>query len=60
VSRPLGYRDTHISVLDHCGETLQHVRLDREVWLGSGRGRTVRIGGIEQALPYFGRGDERE
>ena len=27
VSRSLGYRDTHTSVLDHSGETLQHLRL---------------------------------
>ena len=29
VSRALGYRDTHRSVLEHSGETLQHVRLER-------------------------------
>jgi RimJ/RimL family protein N-acetyltransferase len=34
VSRALGYRDTHRSVLEHSGETLQHVRLGRVTWEG--------------------------
>lgn len=58
VSRSLGYRETHTSVLEHSGETLQHVRLERDAWLASGRGASVRIGGVEPALPYFGLGDE--
>ncbi|MDV3223536.1 GNAT family N-acetyltransferase [Intrasporangium sp.] len=58
VSRSLGYRDTHTSVLEHSGETLQHVRLERDAWVASGRGASVRIGGVGPALPYFGLGDE--
>ncbi len=59
VSRSLGYRDTHTSILEHSGETLQHLRLERSDWLGSDRGRTVEVSGAEAALPFFGLGDER-
>ena len=59
VSRSLGYRDTHRSVLEHSGETLQHLRLERSAWVQSGRGRAVSVSGLEGALPLFGLGDER-
>lgn len=54
VSRALGYRDTHRSVLEHSGETLQHVRLDRAAWEAAGRSPDVVIEGAGPALPYFG------
>lgn len=54
VSRALGYRDTHRSVLEHSGETLQHVRLERATWEGSGQAHGVVIAGVSQALPLFG------
>ena len=59
VSRSLGYRDTHTSVLEHSGETLQHLRLERSAWVGSARGRAVEVSGADAALPFFGLGDER-
>ena len=54
VSRALGYRDTHRSVLEHSGETLQHVRLERATWERSGQAREVVIAGVSPALPLFG------
>jgi RimJ/RimL family protein N-acetyltransferase len=54
VSRSLGYRDTHCSVLEHSGETLQHVRLERATWEASGRSGHVLIEGVDPALPLFG------
>ena len=54
VSRSLGYRDTHRSVLEHSGQTLQHVRLDRATWDASGRSRHVVVEGVDPALPLFG------
>lgn len=54
VSRALGYRETHRSVLEHSGETLQHVRLGREAWAASGGARGVVIDGVAPALPLFG------
>ncbi len=54
VSRALGYRDTHRSVLEHSGETLQHVRLGRATWEASGQAREVVIAGVSPALPLFG------
>lgn len=54
VSRALGYRETHRSVLEHSGETLQHVRLAREAWAASGGARGVVIDGVAPALPLFG------
>jgi len=54
VSYRLGYRDTHTSVLEHSGERLQHVRLERAVWRRAGHGRDVGIVGVEAALPLFG------
>ena len=59
VSRSLGYRDTHTSVLEHSGETLQHLRLERSDWVASGQGRAIEVMGAEAALPFFGLGDER-
>lgn len=58
VSRRLDYVDTHTSVLDHNGRRLQHLRLEREAWHASGRGRAVTVAGAEPALPWFGLGDE--
>ena len=54
VSRSLGYRDTHRSVLEHSGETLQHVRLERDTWEASGRSAHVVVEGVDPALPLFG------
>ena len=54
VSRALGYRDTHRSVLEHSGETLQHVRLERAAWERSGQAPEVVITGVSPALPLFG------
>lgn len=54
VSRALGYRDTHRSVLEHSGETLQHVRLDRATWVASAQAHGVVIDGVAPALPLFG------
>ncbi len=54
VSRALGYRDTHRSVLEHSGETLQHVRLERAAWERSGQAHDVVIAGVSPALPLFG------
>jgi RimJ/RimL family protein N-acetyltransferase len=54
VSRALGYRDTHRSVLEHSGETLQHVRLDRARWVASGQAHGVVVDGVTPALPLFG------
>jgi len=54
VSRALGYRDTHRSVLEHSGETLQHVRLERAAWERSGQAHKVVITGVSPALPLFG------
>ena len=54
VSRALGYRDTRRSVLEHSGETLQHVRLERAAWEAMGRAREVGIDGVRPALPLFG------
>lgn len=60
VSRGLGYRDTHTSVLPHSGETLRHVRLERDDWAASGLGDTVVVEGVAPALPYFELGYERD
>jgi len=54
VSRALGYRETHRSVLEHSGETLQHVRLERAAWERSGQAHEVVIAGASPALPLFG------
>ena len=55
VSRALGYRDTHRSVLEHSQETLQHVRLDRAAWVGSGQAHGVAVEGVDRAtLALFG------
>lgn len=60
VSRSLGYLDTHRSVLEHSGETLQHVRLARTAWSASGPGRSdgphggIVVDGVTAALPLFG------
>lgn len=56
VSRALGYRDTHRSVLEHSGETLQHVRLERASWEAAGHAHGVVVEGIDPALPLFGLG----
>lgn len=53
VSRRLGYLDTHTSVLEHNGRMLQHLRLDRDAWYTSGRGRGVLVEGVAAALPLF-------
>jgi RimJ/RimL family protein N-acetyltransferase len=59
VSRALCYCDTHTSVLEHSGEQLQHVRLERQAWEASGRATDVHIDGTDPALPLFGIEAER-
>lgn len=54
VSRALGYRDTHRTVLEHSGETLQHVRLEAPAWSASGLAHDVVVDGVPPALPLFG------
>jgi RimJ/RimL family protein N-acetyltransferase len=55
VSRALGYRESHLSVLDHSGETLRHVRLERDAWHASGRADAVVLDGVDSAvLALFG------
>ena len=54
VSRRLGYVDTHTSVLEHSGEQLQHVRLERGAWELSGLSSGIHIDGADAALPLFG------
>jgi RimJ/RimL family protein N-acetyltransferase len=54
VSRALGYHDSHRSVLEHSGRTLQHVRLDRATWEASDWSRRVLTDGVGPALPLFG------
>jgi RimJ/RimL family protein N-acetyltransferase len=54
VSRSLGYGETHRSVLEHSGETLQHVRLERATWDASDWSSRVGIDGVDRALPLFG------
>ncbi|MEW1954114.1 GNAT family protein [Terrabacter sp. NPDC080008] len=54
VSRALGYRESHRSVLEHSGEPLQHVRLERAAWVHSGRAQGTTVTGVEPALPFFG------
>jgi len=60
VSRALGYLPTHTSVLEHSGETLQHLRLQRADWAVSGFAHGVVVAGVAPALPFFGRGDLRD
>lgn len=57
VSRALGYRDTHRSVLEHSGETLQHLRLEAATWSASGLPHDVVVHGVAPALPLFGLGE---
>lgn len=59
VSRSLGYRDTHTSLLAHSGETLQHVRLDRADWLAGAAAHTTAVESVDAALPFFGLGEGR-
>lgn len=59
VSRRLGYANSHTSVLEHNGRQLQHLRLERDAWRESRRGRAVTVRGVEPALPWFGLDDER-
>lgn len=56
VSRALGYVDTHQSGLAHSNETLQHLRLESDAWVASGRGAEVRVEGVAATLPFFGLG----
>ncbi|GAA2149942.1 RimJ/RimL family protein N-acetyltransferase [Humibacillus xanthopallidus] len=55
VSRSLGYRETHVSVLEHSGQTLRHVRLDRDAWQASGLADEIVVEGVDPAtLALFG------
>lgn len=59
VSRSLGYRTTHTSVLPHSGEVLQHVRLERDEWGVGGAAGTTTVESVDAALPCFGLGERR-
>ena len=55
VSRSLGYRETHVSVLEHSGKTLRHVRLERDDWQASDVADSVVVEGADRAtLALFG------
>ena len=55
VSRSLGYRDTHRSVLEHSGQSLRHVRLESADWHTSGIADGIAVHGIDRpALALFG------
>ncbi|MEO7447901.1 MAG: GNAT family N-acetyltransferase [Humibacillus sp.] len=55
VSRALGYENTHRSVLEHSGEVLQHLRLERVAWEASRAGDPVTVHGVDLAvLALFG------
>ncbi|WP_347354887.1 GNAT family protein [Intrasporangium sp.] len=59
VSRALGYRETHTSVLEPGSRVLQHLRLDRPDWPAGGPARPVDVSGVAGALALFALGDER-
>ena len=59
VSRSLGYRTTHTSVLPHSGEVLQHVRLERDEWRAGSTAGTTTVESVDAALPFFGLGEWR-
>ena len=59
VSRSLGYRTTHTSVLPHSGEVLQHVRLERDEWRAGSAAGTTTVESVDAALPFFGLGERR-
>lgn len=54
VSRALGYRETHTTVLEHSGVVLQHLRLERSEWARSKHAGAITVAGIRPALPFFG------
>ena len=59
VSRSLGYRETHVSILEHSGQTLRHVRLGRDAWHASGIADGVVVEGVDRAtLALFGVEDD--
>jgi hypothetical protein len=59
VSRALGYRDTHTSVLEHSGQSLRHVRLESADWQASGRGDGIAVDGVDRStLTLFGLGGD--
>lgn len=60
VSRALGYRETHTSVLEHNGRSLQHLRMEAAEWERAGHGATVTVQGVAPALPFFGLGATRD
>lgn len=57
VSRSLGYRATHTSVLAHTGEVLQHLRLERGDWRAGGTAVPTTVEGVDTALPFFELGE---
>ena len=55
VSRALGYRDTHRSVLEHSGQSLRHVRLDGAQWHASGMADAIAVDGVDRStMALFG------
>ncbi|MGN6752760.1 MAG: GNAT family N-acetyltransferase [Intrasporangium sp.] len=60
VSRGLGYRETHTSVLEHNGRRLQHLRMEAAEWREAGHGAPVTVQGVAAAMPFFGLGAARD
>lgn len=56
VSRRLGYRETHQSVLEHSGEQLRHLRLEAADWRASPCSGATVVDGLAEARPFFGKG----
>jgi RimJ/RimL family protein N-acetyltransferase len=61
VSRALGYQPNgaHRQRRGSGVDTMVHLRLPRDAWLGAGRGAGVEIVGLEPCLPFFGLDRER-
>jgi RimJ/RimL family protein N-acetyltransferase len=58
VSRALGYEASHRSMLEHSGEVLQHLRLERAAWPPARVGTDVAVHGVDLAvLALFGMGE---
>lgn len=59
VSRSLGYRETHTSVLPYSGEPPQHVRLEWAQWQAWSAAGETTVEGVDASLPLFGLGEGR-
>ncbi|HET8987947.1 MAG TPA: GNAT family N-acetyltransferase [Humibacillus sp.] len=59
VSRALGYRETHVSVLEHSGQALRHVRLERADWQASTIADGIVVEGVDRPTrALFGTEDD--